>query len=71
MGMTLRRTVLTTVAACGLIAPLAAGSAQADVPQASAPIGGGYETPSLEGFGRLAAEGASGPTVDPVVGPRA
>jgi cyanophycinase len=69
--MTLRRTVLTTVAACGLIAPLAGGSAQADVPQASAPIGGGYETPSLEGFGRLAAEGASGPTVDLVVVPSA
>ena len=48
-----------------------AGSASADVPQASAPIGGGYETPSLEGFGRLAAEGASGTTVDLVVVPSA
>ena len=34
------------------------------------PIGGGYETPSLEGFGRVAAQGASGPTVDLVVVPR-
>ena len=35
------------------------------------PIGGGYETPTLEGFALAAAEGASGPTVDLVVVPSA
>ena len=33
------------------------------------PIGGGYETPSIEGFSRVAMRGASGPTVDLVVVP--
>ena len=35
------------------------------------PIGGGYETPTLEAFALAAAEGASGPTVDLVVVPAA
>ncbi len=33
------------------------------------PIGGGYETPSIEGFSKVAMRGASGPTVDLVVVP--
>lgn len=33
------------------------------------PIGGGYELDTLQGFGRAAADGASGPTVDIVVVP--
>lgn len=35
------------------------------------PIGGGYETPTLEAFALASAEGASGPTVDVVVVPAA
>jgi cyanophycinase len=73
------RTPLTVAAAAALLVPLtaatstatAAAAAPAAVASSMAPIGGGYETPSLEGFGRLSAEGASGPTVDLVVVPSA
>ena len=71
----MRSLVIITVTT--LAVPLAASQAGADTPKAEpggsgtamAPIGGGYETASLEGFARLAAEGASGPTVDLVVVP--
>jgi len=48
----------------------AAGGA-ADGDRVMTPIGGGYETPTLEGFALASAEGASGPTVDLVVVPSA
>ena len=52
-------------------AALTAGSAAGDEPTVLTPIGGGYETSTLAGFSRAAAEGASGPTVDLVVVPSA
>ena len=53
--------------------PPPAGAARAADPEPTVliPIGGGYETPTLEGFALAAAEGASGPTVDLVVVPAA
>jgi len=56
-----------TVAACGLA--VGGGAAQAADPTAMTPIGGGYTLETLQGFGRAAADGASGPTVDIVVVP--
>ncbi|KRE40453.1 hypothetical protein [Knoellia sp. Soil729] len=58
---------LATAAACG--AGLAGGAARADAPTTMTPIGGGYALETLQGFGRAAADGASGPTVDIVVIP--
>jgi cyanophycinase-like exopeptidase len=52
-------------------AALTASSAVGDEPTVLTPIGGGYETSTLAGFSRAAAEGASGPTVDLVVVPSA
>jgi len=70
MGPVARRHLLVPVAVAALLVPFTGTGAQADnVLTSMAPIGGGYETPSLEGFARLAAEGASGPTVDIVVVP--
>ncbi|QIM20661.1 type 1 glutamine amidotransferase-like domain-containing protein [Phycicoccus sp. HDW14] len=66
-----------------LAAPLGAGTAAASVPTGGGhghghpspgvlvPIGGGYETDTLEAFARSAAAHASGPTVDLVVVPAA
>ncbi len=52
-----------------LAVPGAAYAADGD--RVMTPIGGGYETPTLEGFAFASAEGASGPTVDLVVVPSA
>lgn len=80
MGNTLRTPLLAALTSAALLVPLSASAsgtafaAAADgtpVGTSMAPIGGGYETPSLEGFGRLSAQGASGPTVDIVVVPSA
>ena len=79
MGNPLRTPLAVAVTAAALLVPLAAtasvpplaAAAAAAVGATMAPIGGGYETPSLEGFGRLSAQGASGPTVDLVVVPSA
>ncbi|NNM46502.1 Type 1 glutamine amidotransferase-like domain-containing protein [Knoellia koreensis] len=70
----MRRTVRTALSACvvTLVVPavVAVAPAGAAPPTGTlVPIGGGYERPSLEGFSRIAAEGASGPTVDLVVVP--
>lgn len=80
--MRTNRRVLTSLTAAVLAAPLLAGVAQAGgapeghggghasrEPRTLVPIGGGYETPSIEGFSRVAMLGASGPTVDLVVVP--
>lgn len=70
--MTARRfRSLVMLAAAVVAVPLGAAQAGADPApgSTSVPVGGGYETPSLEGFARVAAEGASGPTVDLVVVP--
>lgn len=56
-----------TVVACGV--GLWGGAARAADPTMMTPIGGGYTLETLQGFGRAAAEGASGPTVDIVVVP--
>jgi len=58
---------LATAAACG--AGFTGGAARADDPTTMTPIGGGYTLETLQGFGRAAADGASGPTVDIVVVP--
>lgn len=58
---------LVSVAACGVA--LGGGAARADDPTTLTPIGGGYTLETLQGFGRAAANGASGPTVDIVVVP--
>lgn len=73
------RTALTALAATTLLVPLATSVAGAapqgghhsgpGEPRTLVPVGGGYETPTLEGFARVAARGASGPTVDIVVVP--
>ena len=60
-------TAALATAACGVA--LGGGSARADDPTTMTPIGGGYTVETLEGFGRAAADGASGPTVDIVVVP--
>ncbi len=62
---------LLTVSVVATTAALTAGSAAGDEPTVLTPIGGGYETSTLAGFSRAAAEGASGPTVDLVVVPSA
>ena len=79
MGNSLRTPLLVAVTSAALLVPLTATASEAVFAAADgsavgatmAPIGGGYETPSLEGFGRLSAQGASGPTVDIVVVPSA
>ncbi|WP_353951453.1 hypothetical protein V6K52_17735 [Knoellia sp. S7-12] len=58
---------LSTVAVCGV--GLGGGAARAADPTAMTPIGGGYTLETLQGFGRAAANGATGPTVDIVVVP--
>lgn len=76
------RTALTALATTAVLVPLATTAATATpggghggghgpVPDARTlvPVGGGYETPTLEGFARVAMYGASGPTVDIVVVP--
>ena len=70
--MTARRLrPIVIVAVAALAVPLGEAHAGADPGPGTrmTPIGGGYETPSLEGFGRLAQAGASGPSVDIVVVP--
>ena len=62
---------LLTVAATAAALAFAGTAAAAEGDRVMTPIGGGYETPTLEGFGLAAAEGASGPTVDLVVVPSA
>lgn len=57
----------TTAAVCA--AGLGGGAARAADPTTMTPIGGGYTLETLQGFGRAAANGASGPTVDIVVVP--
>lgn len=60
----------TAVIACvAVLAAPSAAPASHHTPRTLVPIGGGYETPSLEGFARAAMQGASGPTVDLVVVP--
>ena len=80
MGNSLRTPLLVAVTSTALLVPLTATASGGGVRSRRrhrgrgarmAPIGGGYETPSLEGFGRLSAQGASGPTVDLVVVPSA
>jgi cyanophycinase len=71
MGNPLHTPLAVAVTAVALVVPLTATASGAAVGVTMAPIGGGYETPSLEGFGRLAAQGASGTTVDLVVVPSA
>ncbi|MFC7486008.1 hypothetical protein ACOCJ7_05725 [Knoellia sp. CPCC 206453] len=58
---------LATVAVCGV--GLGGGAARAADPTTMTPIGGGYTLETLQGFGRAAANGATGPTVDIVVVP--
>ena len=69
---TSRRSVRTAAAllAVAVVAATSAvttSSAVGDEPSVLTPIGGGYETSTLAGFSRTAAQGASGPTVDLVV----
>ncbi|GAA2739680.1 Type 1 glutamine amidotransferase-like domain-containing protein [Pedococcus aerophilus] len=77
MRTSLRRSLLATTATIAVTVPLVATTAFGAIPvtppvgTSMSPIGGGYETPSLEGFARLAAQGASGTTVDLVVVPSA
>ncbi|HEX6149241.1 cyanophycinase [Nocardioides sp.] len=71
--MRLRLGTVRLIIAAGTTAALAltgvAGAAEDD--RVMTPIGGGYETPTLEAFAIAAADGASGPTVDLVVVPAA
>jgi cyanophycinase-like exopeptidase len=62
---------LLTVSVVAATVSVTASSAVGDEPTVLTPIGGGYETSTLAGFSRAAAEGASGPTVDLVVVPSA
>ena len=59
------------VAPAAVVAGGGAARAADPEPTVLVPIGGGYETSTLAGFSRAAAEGASGPTVDIVVVPAA
>jgi cyanophycinase len=63
------RLLMITGTALALSVTGAAVAAEGD--RVMTPIGGGYETPTLEAFAVAAAEGASGPTVDLVVVPAA
>jgi cyanophycinase len=63
------RLLILTGTALGLSVTGAAVAAEDD--RVMTPIGGGYETPTLEAFALASAEGASGPTVDLVVVPAA
>ena len=61
---------LSAAAAAAMAGVTAFGTtASADEPVVLSPIGGGYVTSTLQGFARLAADGASGPTIDLVVVP--
>ena len=62
---------LLTVAATALALAVAGTAVAAEGDRVMTPIGGGYETSTLEGFALASAEGASGPTVDLVVVPSA
>jgi cyanophycinase len=59
------------VAPAAVLAGGGAARAADPEPTVLVPIGGGYETSTLAGFSRAAAEGATGPTVDLVVVPAA
>ena len=63
------RLLIVTGTALALSVTGAAVAAEGD--RVMTPIGGGYETPTLEAFALASAEGASGPTVDLVVVPAA
>src|SRR5688500_16067223 len=63
------RLLILTGTALALSVTGAAVAAEDD--RVMTPIGGGYETPTLEAFALASAEGASGPTVDLVVVPAA
>ena len=63
------RLLVAVATAAAVTVPGAAYAAEGD--RVMAPIGGGYETPTLEGFARVAAEGATGTTVGLVVVPSA
>ncbi len=60
---------VTAAAAVAGVTALGTTAASADEPVVLSPIGGGYVTSTLQGFARLASDGASGPTVDLVVVP--
>ena len=62
---------LTIAAAVASALALSGAAVAAEGDRVMTPIGGGYETPTLEAFALAAAEGASGPTVDLVVVPAA
>ena len=62
---------LLTVATTALALGVAGTAVAAEGDRVMTPIGGGYETSTLEGFALASAEGASGPTVDLVVVPSA
>jgi len=66
------RLPIAAVASTVAVALAVSGAAvAAEDDRVMTPIGGGYETPTLEAFALAAAEGASGPTVDLVVVPAA
>jgi len=62
---------LAVVAAPVAVTAVTASGALGAEPTVLTPIGGGYEDSTLTGFARVAAEGASGPSVDIVVVPSA
>ncbi|MGH3346901.1 MAG: hypothetical protein ACRDO4_07945, partial [Nocardioides sp.] len=67
-----RLTIGAAIASTTALAIALSGAAvAAEGDRVMTPIGGGYETPTLEAFAQAAAEGASGPTVDLVVVPAA
>jgi cyanophycinase len=72
-----RRSGLRAIAICGLgavalLGPLGVdGAAGAGPSTVLAPVGGGYEAPALQGFARLVATRAPGPTVHILVVPSA
>ncbi len=69
---TVRLTIAVAIASTTALAlALPGGAAAAEGDRVMTPIGGGYETPTLEAFAQAAEEGASGPTVDLVVVPAA
>lgn len=71
----LRLTIAVAAVAAGATAvatlPLTGTAGAAEGDRVMTPIGGGYETATLEGFAQAAASEASGPTVDLVVVPAA
>ncbi|MGH3348266.1 MAG: cyanophycinase, partial [Nocardioides sp.] len=69
---TFRLTIAAAAASTTALALALSGAAvAAEGDRVMTPIGGGYETPTLEAFAQAAVEGASGPTVDLVVVPAA